>query len=263
MQVRSSYGLIPAILLPFPKRGLLHGGRPWGALTGTVGAARWTPGAARLGSVDRQDCIPPMSTWQPLSQRLGHEAPEAPYEGVPPHGISLLDHWLEGVFGYRTPGPVSEDAVLAVATAARIEVKRTLDPSDAMKSLLDQAHRSNDAYLNVLDAALAFAGGSGHTLKAHLEAMASAWTVCDDGKGLQRRVDPTATEAKRLAASPRDSASGELKQAWQAIYGLRPDPSDGWDHAIKAVEAVLIPVVCPTKNKPTLSDVLVVCLSFD
>ena len=35
-----------------------------------------------------------------------------------------------------------------------------------------------------------------------------------------------------------------------------PDPSDAWDHAIKAVEAALRPIVCPNNTKATLSHVV-------
>ena len=38
-------------------------------------------------------------------------------------------------------------------------------------------------------------------------------------------------------------ASAELTEAWIRAYGRDPDPSDAWDHAIKAVEAILIPIV--------------------
>ncbi len=56
--------------------------------------------------------------------------------------------------------------------------------------------------------------------------------------------------------APGDQASAELVEAWAKAYGLAPDPSDAWDHAIKAVEAVLIPIVVPAKAKATLGDVL-------
>jgi hypothetical protein len=61
------------------------------------------------------------------------------------------------------------------------------------------------------------------------------------------RVDPAATAAFEMAASPEDTASDELAVAWTKAYGRDPDLSDAWDHAIKAVEAVLIPIVVPTQ----------------
>jgi hypothetical protein len=35
-----------------------------------------------------------------------------------------------------------------------------------------------------------------------------------------------------------------------------PDPSDAWDHSIKAVEAVLRPIVCPNHTRATLANVI-------
>jgi hypothetical protein len=60
-------------------------------------------------------------------------------------------------------------------------------------------------------------------------------------------VDPTATAAFDMATEPEDLASAELGLAWSKAYGREPDPSDAWDHAIKSVEAVLIPIVVPTQ----------------
>jgi hypothetical protein len=58
------------------------------------------------------------------------------------------------------------------------------------------------------------------------------------------------------AAAPADVASAELSEAWGKAYGLRPDASDAWDHSIKAVEALLVPLVVPNKAKPNLGDAL-------
>jgi hypothetical protein len=84
----------------------------------------------------------------------------------------------------------------------------------------------------------------------------SVWQVGGDGRHLVRRVDATAQAAFRRAVSPKDAASAELHEAWTAAYGRNPDASDAWDHSIKAVEAVLIPVVTPRKDKATLGDVV-------
>jgi hypothetical protein len=57
-------------------------------------------------------------------------------------------------------------------------------------------------------------------------------------------------------ARPDDVASRELKEPWGSAYGRNPNASDAWDHSIKAVEAVLIPIVIPAKGKATLGDVV-------
>jgi hypothetical protein len=75
-------------------------------------------------------------------------------------------------------------------------------------------------------------------------------------RSLQRRVAPAMMRAADRAMSPHDVASEELRQAWAAAYGRGPDASDAWDHAIKAAEAVLIPVVVPNQAKATMGHLL-------
>jgi hypothetical protein len=54
----------------------------------------------------------------------------------------------------------------------------------------------------------------------------------------------------------RDRGGGDRPARRGTAYGRDPNPSDAWDHAIKAVEAVLTDVVTPNKAKATLGDVL-------
>lgn len=56
-------------------------------------------------------------------------------------------------------------------------------------------------------------------------------------------------------ASTNDAVSSELELAWSLTYDRSPDPSDAWDHAIEAVEELLIPIVVGAKSKATLGDV--------
>jgi hypothetical protein len=92
----------------------------------------------------------------------------------------------------------------------------------------------------------------------HLEMLlhlgGSVWRATEDG--LELRVDPTAMEAFTVATATQDSASDQLGLAWTSAYGRNADPSDAWDHAIKAVEATLIDVVVPNQTKPTLGHVV-------
>jgi hypothetical protein len=73
---------------------------------------------------------------------------------------------------------------------------------------------------------------------------------------MERLVPPKTSAAFEKATDAADLASTELRNAWVAVYGRSPDASDAWDHSIKAVEAVLIPIVTPAKAKATLGDVL-------
>jgi hypothetical protein len=81
----------------------------------------------------------------------------------------------------------------------------------------------------------------------------SVWRATENG--LVRRVDPTTMQAFATVTATQDSASDELAEAWSKAYGRHPDASDAWDHAIKAIESLLIPIVVPTKDKANLGSV--------
>jgi hypothetical protein len=72
---------------------------------------------------------------------------------------------------------------------------------------------------------------------------------------------PAAHDAYERAVAPQDVAGNELQEAWARALGRHPDASDAWDHAIKAVEAVLIPGAwrraaprCCCRHGPVLRD---------
>ena len=87
-----------------------------------------------------------------------------------------------------------------------------------------------------------------------LAAARSAWRATEEG--LVRRADPTAQAAFQRATATPGSASTELKEAWRNAYGRDGDPSDAWDHAIKAVEAVLLPTIAPRQDQAKTGQVV-------
>ena len=82
----------------------------------------------------------------------------------------------------------------------------------------------------------------------------SVWKATEEG--LVHRSDPTNEAALKLVTATPGSATTELKEAWEKAHARYPNPGDAWDHAIKAVEAVLIPIVIPLKDKPNLGGVI-------
>ncbi|WP_346115222.1 hypothetical protein [Nonomuraea maheshkhaliensis] len=143
-----------------------------------------------------------------------------------------------------------------VASTLRIRVQRTYETGGISDQIFAALERDEDLYLDCLDVCLYLSRSANvAALKQILETGGSAWTVNDAGSGLERRVDQTAKEAFLRVASPADSASQEIAAAWAAVYGRNPDPSDGWDHAIKAIEELLIPIVIPNKSKANLGGV--------
>jgi hypothetical protein len=196
--------------------------------------------------------------WRRLSEREGGRAPDGPYDGVPPHLESPLIDWLRAQFGIREAlrSPKAITLVMSVANAARVVVRDSEWSEQVMDSLAAACRADAETFLDVIDATLATTRGGDERLRALLEAGGSVWTVAADGKSLRRRVDVAVQQAADRAMSPRDPASDELAQAWAAAYGRNPDASDAWDHAIKATEAVLIPVIVPAQAKATMGHVL-------
>ncbi len=76
----------------------------------------------------------------------------------------------------------------------------------------------------------------------------SAWMVDTGLRGLYRRVDRSAVEARREAEATarhagRPTAADHLATAWRKAYGRNPDPSGSYSSSVLAVEAASCPVV--------------------
>ena len=196
-----------------------------------------------------------MSDWQPLSVRRGLKPIPPLQEGFSGGAMPSLMHWLETEFGYHGSSHIFEELVMRVALVCDI----TLDSGSAnqiMRQLIEEAVDDDDTMLEVLDATLAKGYMvSPQNLRGILEDANSAWAIKDDGRGLILRVDATSTEAYRQASTPADDASTELEESWARAYGKDSNASDAWDHAIKAVEALYIPIVVPGMQKANLGSV--------
>lgn len=185
-------------------------------------------------------------TWQPLSVRQGRRQPEGPYEGLPDH---LKPHVLAWILtGLRSDRNFGRTAAL--------ELKRSSEKGP-VAAVYSAASEDDDFCLDVLDYLLhqeeVFVDDD--DLELMLQQGGSVWTISPDRTALERRVEATVRQAVEVATSPADQASAELAEAWSKVYGRHPDASDAWDHAIKAVEELAIPVVVPKKDKPNLGDV--------
>jgi hypothetical protein len=192
-----------------------------------------------------------------LSARLSG-TPDGPYDGVPDHLKLPLTHWVQGIFGYRSSGGMRETLIMNVASRCRIPLTDSVyGGADWQDQMLSYCHDSSETFLDVVDACLRYADNPAvSALTETLATGGSTWTVANNGKELLRRVDETAEAAFDQTVSMSDQASDELRQAWSRLYGRSPDSSDAWDHAIKAVEVVSIPIVVPSQQKPTLGHVI-------
>jgi hypothetical protein len=197
-------------------------------------------------------------TWQPLSVRQGRREPDGPYEGVPSHLRKHLRDWFESVAtGYQ--GYPDSQKLNGLALTFRVPLPSGHSPTELAAVVLDRADQDEHLFIDMIDYLLHESDmdlSLVDWLRETLDKGASVWTISADNRSLVRRVDPTTAEAFVLATTPEDASSAELREAWSAAYGLHPDASDAWDHSIKAVEAVLIPIVVPKQASPQLGHVL-------
>ena len=205
---------------------------------------------------------------QPIAPRAGRPAPPDMRADLALILRTALVNWLTGwLVPPRTmsPGAVEatirgfEQRALMVATALDLHI------GNRVEAAYDQVRayaKGDEELLDVVHVTLNVIGSEGVTYRnppyeevARILAFGrSAWTANDNG--LVRRADPTAQAAMDQATATPDSASTELVEAWIQAHDRAGDPGDAWDHSIKAVEAALIPVVVPNKNKPNLGDVI-------
>jgi hypothetical protein len=198
-----------------------------------------------------------------ISPREGRELPSrGRYEGTPPHLRGALVHWFSDLFTgideWTEHETFDNGAMFALAATARIQ----LFPGDSDRSLLNQIMdeangRDDEDLLDLIHYAIQLNGQKPYAL-ANLDQLlvdgGSVWTVTTTG--LQRRVPAPVQDALEEATSPADVPTHELEEAWRNAYGRHPDPSDAWDHAIKAVEATLLPIVVPAQHSPHSGHIL-------
>lgn len=89
-------------------------------------------------------------------------------------------------------------------------------------------------------------------LERILKTAHSGYTVRDDGKGLNYRVQPEVrAQVEAAVADSPEPLSRLLTRAWNAAYGLDPRPEDAVGAAFNAAEAALRPIISP-KGKVSL-----------
>lgn len=198
--------------------------------------------------------------FQPLSTRTSSKKVESLYEGIPPHLSPSLLYFLQGKFGYRTPprggkSSTKTDMMFEVALRARVPVRPGLSGTNLMNDILNKCLDNEELFLDVVDATLSLAPEKHSSLKDIFLNAGSAWTVSPAGDSLTRRVEPTAQKQIEEIVGSSHSASTELAEAWESAYGRSPNPSDAWDHSIKAIETALWPIVLPKNSKATLGNI--------
>jgi hypothetical protein len=197
---------------------------------------------------------------QRLSQRIAGAEPDGPFEGVPAHLHHGLVHWWDGVVD-TGPGGVftNEGRIRELAAFLRIGVNQNLNAAELARGLLANAQRDEEFFLDLVDATLDIFRPPSHVvdaLRRLLDVSGSVWTVTSDNQELVLVVSDEAQATFDAATSVADDINTEMKEAWGNAFGRNGDPSDAWDHAIKAMEALFIPLVIPNKAKPNLGGVI-------
>lgn len=203
----------------------------------------------------------PLAPFPTIAQReAGDRLERTLFDGVPMHLRRPLIDWVEAL---------SDSEELARRAFSRLRIS-LLDPRcscrEHFKGLVNKKNgltRPKSDPLDVLNAMLALhpanpdgplARHSGEwremliDLERRFIDCGSAWTVDPDVPGLYRRADETAIAARVVAeesarSAGRPTAAQHLANAWRKTYGIRPEPTDAYGDAIKAVEAAACPVV--------------------
>ena len=201
-------------------------------------------------------------TWQPLSRRTKGLGPDGPFEGVPPHLRALLADWVTETLNRSG----LQSKATTVGVVMRFPMAPGRSPWGVTADLVETALKDDEFFLDLVDSTLKVFGqweNNYVSLRELLALAGSCWTVGVDCVSLTRVVSEELAQLVPEVTSPSDAISGELREAWANAYGRNGDPSDAWDHAIKALESALIPVVVPKKAKPNLGDVLGVLRAND
>jgi hypothetical protein len=194
---------------------------------------------------------------QPIAPRAGRPVPEDMRSHLSPGIQTALDEWLaKWLLGNSD---AMERAVL-VAIGLDLDISGRADW--AYGQILECVRQGDEELLDAVHVTLGvlrsgttvFRDPPHREVDRILAVGRSAWKAMEEG--LVHRADPTAQAAFDEATATPGSASTELREAWEKAHARDGNPGDAWDHAIKAVECVLIPIVVPKKAKANLGDVI-------
>ena len=187
-------------------------------------------------------------SFAPLSVREGKREPFELTSGVPDYLLASIASWAGGWFRDPFAG-LSHDKLLQACRCLRINAS---GDSDQLLDRIGKMSMADDEFILDLVDLLLHLGHDATCLDGYLREVNHEYRVADDWRHLTRRVDSTAQEAYRRAATPADHASALLSQAWEKAYSRHEEPAGAWDDACAAVEALLKPVVSPKDEKATL-----------
>ncbi|MDE0775923.1 MAG: hypothetical protein OSB43_06605 [Nocardioides sp.] len=215
-------------------------------------------------------------TWRPLGVDTEDEVAsyDALHDGVPDWMTTAFWSWIRSELAIRARDEIYPANVclmvnqtLAEQMCQRLRIpvgdltpQMITESSGAVQfNTLMKALKASPSPLQIADYLLAHGTNPAlQVLEGVLERSKSAWTVGErTGRpGLVRRVPEGVQDAANSVMARAGRAGVRLAQAWEALYGLDPNPGAAYGLAIKAIEDAAIPVVSPTNEKATLGTVL-------
>ncbi|MBG6184718.1 hypothetical protein IWX65_002696 [Arthrobacter sp. CAN_A214] len=206
--------------------------------------------------------------WLPLGfEGASSTTYNALHDGVPDWMSESFWGWMWDRFTHAQRAEYSmeydyflkAELVRQVERRCRIAIPyRGADPSTGM-ALIRKAAEAAGAELRLADYLLSLQKGSyiGDALEIILEESGSAWKV---GKragstGLVRRVPEAVQSVVDHTIASGGRAGQRLAEAWEAAFGIDPDPSRAYALAVKSVEDAAVPVVSPNDTAATLGKI--------
>ncbi|WP_138443428.1 hypothetical protein [Sinomonas susongensis] len=210
--------------------------------------------------------------WRPFGvEDDAAEEYEALVDGVPDWMFTSFWSWVFSAFQYAVnpemPYEMEQDVAFDRVRLMRFERKcrvmvgfiNTSTVSSALDSMQRAIQRRN-LELVLADFIISEDYPSrAESLETILQEAGSVWKVgARAGKpALVRRVPEAVQDAADRTIASSRHAGKRLAEAWSATFGMRPDPSQAYALAVKAVEDAAIPVVCPTARNATLGKVII------
>lgn len=201
----------------------------------------------------------------PLSKRDGKSDRDfdALHEGAPLWLRDKLAAWVDPSIAARREGSglviYWRDRTLDLL---ELDLQRSFrGPSGRGQVLLDQLMTDQSLLLDVVDWLLRHPANRSAPVAALADVLTrgkSVWQVreTEPVAHLERRVAEQLTATAQRAMSGGDTAGVHLRTAWEQAWGLKPDADAAYSEAVKAVEAVLIPVVTPKNARATLGNII-------
>jgi hypothetical protein len=205
-----------------------------------------------------------MPQWQPFG--LNDEevtAYDVLVDGVPAwleDGVIrwLLRHLLD------SSGWPRQDLCIEIQTACRLDVGARVGEILRAEGLIHKLRQLEGLILlQVVDYVLGVrvpspSAPEARPLESVLISGRSKWTLGDrmGRTGLVERVPAGVQDSVEKVIASAALAGQQLARAWVYLHGLKPEPSDAYAWAVRAVETAAIAVVQPKKRDATLGTVL-------